>query len=132
MGKTTRAKIALALSAVAVLAACASGGGSTGSATTGPANGAANRESYDLPDHFLVSVTGLAQAEEPRPGEGCRNPLIDPRNSTALHLVRSKDGLGDYQVLDEQYAVLPRYGADSRHYLRIDCATGKPVGIVAH
>ena len=115
-------KFAAALGAAAALVACASGGGSMA--------GGIVAEAKDLPDHFLVSVTGLAQAEEPKAGD-CRNPLIDARNSTVLNLMRSRDGIGDYQVLDAEYAVVPRYGVDSRHYLRVDCATGKALGIVA-
>jgi hypothetical protein len=123
MRKTALMKFVAALGAAGVLAACASGGGSMA--------GGIVAEAKDLPDHFLVSVTGLSQAQETKAGEGCRNPLIDARNSTVLNLMRSKDGIGDYQVLDAEYAVLPRYGVDSRHYLRVDCATGKALGIVA-
>ena len=87
-------------------------------------------EAKDLPDHFLVAGTGLAQKEEPNPGEGCRNPMLDTRNGTALNLIRSKNGRGDYQVLGQQYELDSTYGVDSRHLLRIDCATGKALGIV--
>ena len=126
--KTIRMKLAVAfgaavsLGAAAALVACASGGGSIA--------GGVVAEAKDVPDHFMVSVTGVARMEEPKAGEGCRNPLIDPRNGTELSLVRSKDGIGDYQVLGEQYSAGSRYGADSRHYLRVDCATGKALGIV--
>jgi hypothetical protein len=122
MKKMTCVKFAVALGAAAALVACASGRGS--------AAGGIVAEAKDLPDHFMVSVTGLAQSEEPKAGEGCRNPLVDPRNGTQLNLMRSKDGIGDYQVLGEQYSVDSRYGVDSRHYLRVDCATGKALGIV--
>jgi hypothetical protein len=44
--------------------------------------------------------------------------------------VRSKNGTGDYQVLGQQYEINSTYGVDSRHLLRIDCATGKVLGIV--
>jgi len=33
-------------------------------------------------------------------------------------------------VLGEEFEVQSRYGVDSRHYLRVDCATGKGLGIV--
>jgi hypothetical protein len=122
MKKTIRMKLAVAFGTVAALVACASGGGSMA--------GGIVAEAKDLPDHFMVSVSGLAQMEEPKAGEGCRNPLVDPRNGTELNLRRSKDGIGDYQVLGEQYSVGSRYGADSRHYLRVDCATGRALGIV--
>jgi hypothetical protein len=44
--------------------------------------------------------------------------------------MRSKNGTGDYQVLGQQYELDSIYGVDSRHLLRIDCATGKALGIV--
>lgn len=122
MRKTTRVKFAVALGAAAALVACASGRGSMA--------GGIVAEARDLPDHFMVSVSGLSQMEEPKAGEGCRNPMVDPRNGTVLNLMRSKDGAGDYQVLGEQYSLASRYGVDSRHYLRVDCATGKGLGIV--
>jgi hypothetical protein len=122
MKKTTCVKFAVALGAAAALVACASGRGSMA--------GGIVAEAKDLPDHFMVVVSGLAQREEPKAGEGCRNPMVDPRNGTELNLMRSKDGIGDYQVLGEQYSVGSRYSVDSRHYLRVDCATGKALGIV--
>jgi hypothetical protein len=122
MRKTTRVKFAVALGAAAALVACASGRGSMA--------GGIVAEAKDLPDHFMVSVSGVSRMEEPKAGEGCRNPMVDPRNGTALNLMRSKDGAGDYQVLGEQYSLGSHYGVDSRHYLRVDCATGKALGIV--
>lgn len=128
MRKTTRAKFAVALGAAVslgaagALVACASGRGSMA--------GGIVAEAKDLPDHFMVSLSGLSQREEPKAGEGCRNPIVDPRNGTELNLMRSKDGIGDYQVLGEQYSLGSRYGVDPRHYLRVDCATGKGLGIV--
>lgn len=108
--------------ALVALAGCAS----SRSSMAGPVVA----EAKNLPDHFMVAVTGLAQKEEPKAGEGCRNPMVDPRNGTALNLMRSKNGTGDYQVLGQQYELDSTYGVDSRHLLRIDCATGKALGIV--
>ena len=122
MRNTTRVKFALALGGAAALAACASGRGSMAGGIVAKAD--------DVPDHFMVPVSGLGKTEEPKADEGCRNPMADPRNGTTLNLVRSKDGVGDYQVLGEQYSLGARYGVDTRHYLRIDCATGKALGIV--
>jgi len=87
-------------------------------------------EAKGLPDHFMVVESGIAQKAEPKPGEPCRNPMVDPRDGATLNLVRSKDGLGDYQALGEQYELHSTYGLDSRHLLRIDCSTGKALGIV--
>ncbi len=122
MRNTTRVKSVLTLGAAAALAACASGRGSMAGGIVAKAE--------DVPDHFMVPVSGLSKMEEPKEGEGCRNPMVDPRNGTTLNLMRSKDGAGDYQVLGEQYALASRYGVDPRHYLRVDCATGKALGIV--
>jgi hypothetical protein len=111
-----------AASAVVVLSGCASSRGSMEAPVVAQAK--------NLPDHFMVAVTGIAQAEEPKPGEGCRNPMVDPRNGTPLNLMRSKSGVGDYQVQGRDYELDSSYGVDPRHLLRIDCATGKALGIV--
>lgn len=111
-----------AASAVVALAGCASSRGSM--------EGPVVAEAKNLPDHFMVAVTGIAQKEEPKSGEGCRNPMVDPRNGAPLNLVRSNNGTGDYQVLGLEYQLESTYGVDSRHLLRIDCATGKALGIV--
>jgi hypothetical protein len=108
--------------AVMVLAGCASGRDSMARPVVA--------EAKDLPDHFMVVASGIAQRSEPRPGEGCRNPMVDPRDSTTLNLIRSKDGTGDYQVMNRDYELKSQYGVDSRHLLRLDCATGKALGIV--
>ncbi len=60
----------------------------------------------------------------PKAGEGCRNPIVDPRNDTRLTLIRSADGLGDYEP------VTLRYGVSEGELLRVDCASGRAVGIV--
>ena len=75
-----------------------------------------------VPRHFLVQDHGGLRT--PRPGEGCRNPLLDPSTGTALTLVRSADGMGDYSV--------PKglYGLKSNELLRVECATGVPIGVV--
>ena len=114
--------VCAAASAIVALAGCASSRGSM--------EGPIVAEAKSLPDHFMVAVTGIAQKEEPQPGEGCRNPMVDPRNGTILNLVRSKNSTGDYQVLGLEYQLDPTYGVDSRHLLRVDCATGKALGIV--
>ncbi|MFI5120283.1 MAG: hypothetical protein ACHQM4_07715 [Thermoanaerobaculia bacterium] len=111
-----------AAAAFVALGGCASSRGSI----EGPVVG----EAKNLPDHFMIAVTGVAQKEEPRAGEGCRNPMVDPRNKTTLNLMRSKNDIGDYEVIGEQYELDSKYGVDSRHLLRIDCATGKALGIV--
>lgn len=91
----------------------------------------------DMPDHFMVVMSGVASVEEPKPGEGCKSPMADPRGKTVktmLTLRRSADGKGDYMVEtmgDESLGIDGKvYGLTSRQLLRIDCATGKALGIV--
>jgi hypothetical protein len=80
------------------------------------------RSAVDVPDHFLTdTATG---ATEPGPGEGCHNPLIDPRNGARLMLIRSADGRGDYDIQP------PRYGLKADELLQVECASGRAVGIV--
>jgi hypothetical protein len=125
MRRTSLVNAAGALAAAAAMVAfagCVSGP----SATLGPVVA----EAKDLPDHFMVAASGVARSEEPNPGEGCRNPMVDPRDGTLLHLVRFKDGKGDYQVLNKDFELKTAYGVDSQHLLRLDCATGKALGIV--
>ena len=56
--------------------------------------------------------------------EGCRSPLVDPRDGTRLKLVRSMGGRGDYEPEER------RYGLSADELLRVDCASGRPVGAV--
>ncbi len=83
----------------------------------------------DVPDHFMVVRSGLGKAGEPKPGEGCRNPMVDPRDKTMLTLRRSAGGKGDYWT-ESDLVGSQKYGVTTRQYLRIDCATGKALGIV--
>ena len=65
---------------------------------------------------------------EPRESGACRNPMVDPRDGTRLTLVQSQRGgsgqVGDYRVPEG------RYGVGTRELLRLDCGSGRPVGVV--
>ena len=104
------------VAAVIVLGGCATSG-------TPLHADAMTRQAADTPDHFLVGAHDSAETSEPVPGEGCRNPMVDPRDGTHLLLVRAAAGLGDYEVPEGQY------GAGEDELLRLECATGRPVGI---
>ena len=78
----------------------------------------------DAPDRFLVGSLTDASTRQPASGEGCRNPMVDPRDGTRLTLVRSDSGRGDYQVAGG------RYGVTAGSLLRLDCETGVAVGVV--
>ena len=128
MRTTSLLRAAGALGATSAFVALVAGAGCASG--RGQATRPVVAEAKDLPDHFMGAVTGLSQRSEPGPGEGCRNPMVDPRDGTTLNLIRSKDGTGDYQVMNRDYELKSQYGVDSRHLLRIDCATGRALGIV--
>lgn len=95
-----------------------------GCATTDfPTDGEA-RTATDVPDHFLVGTPGGTATTEPDGGEACRNPMVDPRTGTRLRLVRSLRDRGDYEVPNALY------GVGRKELLRLDCTTGRAVGIV--
>ena len=84
---------------------------------------AMTRKAVDTPEQFLVGSHGSDETTEPAPGEGCRNPMIDPRDATRLLLVRAQAGLGDYEVPEG------RYGVGKKELLRLECSTGRTTGI---
>ncbi len=59
------------------------------------------------------------------PAQGCWVRLVDPRDGTRLTLVQSSAALGDYTV-----EPAGRYGVGPDERLRVDCTTGRAVGIV--
>lgn len=56
-------------------------------------------------------------------GAGCLNPLVDPRDGGRLRLVRSRPAYGDYEV------PAGRYGLRDGELLRLECNTGRVLGI---
>jgi hypothetical protein len=97
------------------LAACASTGG-------WPTVADASAMS-DTPDHFVVVDAASGATSEPSGEASCRNPLADPRNGARLTLERSNGGFGDYRP------DAPRYGLGADQLLRIDCRSGRAVGV---
>lgn len=59
------------------------------------------------------------------PGNACLSPMHDPRDNTELKMVRAANGMADYKVPDD------RYGVGRHQLLRLDCNTGRPLGIVS-
>ncbi|HUF50700.1 MAG TPA: hypothetical protein VMN60_07705 [Longimicrobiales bacterium] len=94
---------------------------STGCATVQETTDRELRAADDVPPAFTTE-DGVA------PVQSCSNTLIDPRDQTRLRLMRSADtgGMyrGDYDVPSG------KYGVGSQELLRINCATGEPLGIV--
>lgn len=75
------------------------------------------------PDYFKVGRTNGFEMSDPVSDEDCRSPMIDPGDSTKIILFRSFDGRGDYEVPDG------KYGVQKGQILRLDCGTGRVVGI---
>lgn len=82
------------------------------------------RVAKNVPNRFLVGIPNGTATSEPNPYEGCRNPMVDPRDGTKIQLIRSSKDRGDYKVPTD------RYGIGEKELLRLDCATGRVVGIV--
>lgn len=84
------------------------------------------RDALDVPSQFITEDMPLgATTYDTLPGPGCRSPLVDPRDGTRLRLGSSASGVGNYEVPSG------RYGVNANERLRIDCNTGRSLGIVA-
>ena len=77
-----------------------------------------DRPASDLPGQFLL------QNGTPNPNATCQSPLVDPRDKTVIQLMQSDRGEGNYQVPDG------KYGVGAGELLRIDCTTGRALGIL--
>lgn len=76
------------------------------------------REAIDVPDHFVT------KSGEDFDENSCKSPLVDPRTKVEIIMVESLEGNGDYRVPSGSY------GVEANEVLRIDCKTGKVIGIV--
>ena len=76
------------------------------------------RPAVDVPVAFEPK-DGMELAED-----SCISPLVDARTGNEIILVSSQNGKGDYQVEEGLY------GVGSKELLRIECRTGKVLGIV--
>jgi len=102
-----------------LLAACA-----IGTAGSFPASNSA-RAAFDVPARFDPAAPELRLSPaDTIAGDGCLSPMVDPRDGTQAILARSFGGEGDYRVPGEKYRV--RAG----EFLRIECNSGRVVGIV--
>lgn len=76
------------------------------------------RPASDLPGQFTLQ-NGTVNSNAV-----CQNPLVDPRDKTLLQLVQSDRGEGNYRVPDG------KYGVGAGELLRVDCTTGRALGIL--
>lgn len=77
------------------------------------------------PAHFvpLDSASVIAPADT-LAGAGCLTPLTDAITGIQIVLVRSESGLGDYQAPSKAY------GLRDDQLLRLECNTGRVLGVV--
>ena len=95
---------------------CLSGCGSSGPATE--ADSEILRAPSDAPESFsAVFATPVGSKD-------CQSRLVDPVDQVELVLIKSFDGVGDYLV------PLGKYRMASDELLRINCRTGKVIGVV--
>ena len=77
------------------------------------------------PERFLVGLPNGSGTRETKGGEGCLSPMVDPRSSLRITMVRSSLDRGDYAVPEGAY------GLERGQLLRLDCTTGRVIGVVA-
>jgi hypothetical protein len=83
------------------------------------------RPARDVPERFVLAGEPVGAAvRHTLPGSGCRSPLVDPRDGSVMRLVHSGASVGDYEV------PAGRYGVGPSERLRLDCNTGRVIGIV--
>ena len=84
------------------------------------------RPASDAPARFEPRDTSLRVAPgDTLAGPGCLSPMVDPRDSIEVRFVFSTS-YGDYDV------PAGRYGARPGERLRLDCNTGRVIGLVPH
>ena len=81
------------------------------------------KKAENVPEHFMVGKSNGFEMSEPEGNDDCKSPMIDPRDSTKIDLFRSFNGRGDYEVPKG------KYGVKKGQILRLDCTTGRVVGI---
>lgn len=95
-----------------------------GCASTGNWQLLPTRPATDVPDRFEPIDRALRLTPgDTLAGRGCLSPLIDPRDGATIRFVRSAD-VGDYE------APSGRYGVGPEELLRIECNTGRVLGVV--
>lgn len=101
-----------------LVAGCASGSDfGPGAPTPVPATDTPARFEPASPELRLLPGDTLA-------GNGCLSPMVDPRSGDSYPMVRSGSRQADYRV------PAGRYGAVAGQLLRLECNTGRPVGLV--
>ena len=87
------------------------------------------RPARDLPEQFVIDTSVIPVPLSP--DAGCVTRMLDPRDGTRLTLVRSTHRTASPEFVGD-YAVEPagRYGVGAKSLLRVDCMTGRGLGVV--
>jgi hypothetical protein len=75
------------------------------------------------PARFEPVDPALRTVADTLAGPGCINPLADPRDGRTIQLRRSQSGVGDYETASG-------YGLGPGQLLRVECNSGKVLGVV--
>jgi hypothetical protein len=120
-GASLRARLTAALAVALLMTACA------------VANSSVSPEKRDellvrpakrVPPRFEPSDRSLRLSDgDTIAGPGCVSPLKDPRNGTEVRFIHST-WYGDYEI------PVGKYGSVSGELLRIECNTGRVMGLV--
>jgi hypothetical protein len=90
-----------------------------------PSSGVVLREAEDVPSHFEPKdPEARMMPADTIAGSGCLSPMVDPRDGTEVGFLRSREGYADYAVPGRLY------GVRAGELLRLECNTGKVLGIV--
>jgi hypothetical protein len=103
-----------------MLASACGANGSSGFPSNAPLRAGTN-----LPAQFEPPAGfGRLSPTDTISGGACLSPMRDPRDNSLIKMVRADNGQADYKVADGQY------GVGEHQLLRLDCNTGRPLGIV--
>tara|TARA_R110002167_G_scaffold29972_2_gene99457 strand:- start:389 stop:736 length:348 start_codon:yes stop_codon:yes gene_type:complete len=86
--------------------------------TLGKKNYGVVRQAENAPEMFKAPI-GVSLDKS-----SCKNPMVDPLDGTHIIMVSAKNSKGTYRVPSN------KYGLAKGEFLRLDCQTGKVLGIV--
>jgi hypothetical protein len=88
-------------------------------------SGGVVRSAEDVPNRFEPkNPMARIMPADTIAGTGCLSPMVDPRDGTEVGFLRSDEGYADYAVPGRLY------GVGAGELLRLECNTGKVLGIV--
>ena len=83
------------------------------------------RPAEDVPNHFEPKNSNARiMPADTIAGSGCLSPMVDPRDGTEIGFLRSDQENADYAVPGRMY------GVGTGELLRLECNTGRVLGVV--